>query len=117
MEDAMIINKSAHDRGFGHGTVYKSDEIDLTDRTARGDEYFYNPIEKGKDGAPCRFCKDLDKDGLPYIGQLLNFGDPYVCTVNMNTKKAHVRPFKGKEPSYIDQIRILGNYFFLYLKN
>jgi DNA-directed RNA polymerase beta subunit len=24
MEDAMIINKSAYERGFGHGTVYKS---------------------------------------------------------------------------------------------
>ena len=23
MEDAMIINKSAYDRGFKHGTVYK----------------------------------------------------------------------------------------------
>jgi len=24
MEDAMIINKGAYDRGFGHGCVYKS---------------------------------------------------------------------------------------------
>ena len=24
MEDAMIINKSAYERGFGHGSVYKS---------------------------------------------------------------------------------------------
>jgi DNA-directed RNA polymerase I subunit RPA2 len=24
MEDAMIINKSAYERGFGHGAVYKS---------------------------------------------------------------------------------------------
>jgi len=24
MEDAMIINKSAYERGFGHGCVYKS---------------------------------------------------------------------------------------------
>ncbi len=24
MEDAMILNKSAHERGFGYGTVYKS---------------------------------------------------------------------------------------------
>ena len=25
MEDAMILNKSAFERGFGHGSVYKSD--------------------------------------------------------------------------------------------
>lgn len=24
MEDAMILNKSAYERGFGHGAVYKS---------------------------------------------------------------------------------------------
>jgi DNA-directed RNA polymerase I subunit RPA2 len=24
MEDAMIINKSAYERGFAHGAVYKS---------------------------------------------------------------------------------------------
>jgi DNA-directed RNA polymerase I subunit RPA2 len=29
MEDAMIINKSAYERGFGHGTVYKTEFIDL----------------------------------------------------------------------------------------
>ncbi len=31
MEDAMILNKSAHERGFGYGTVYKSETIDLRD--------------------------------------------------------------------------------------
>ena len=25
MEDAMIINKSSYERGFGHGSVYKSE--------------------------------------------------------------------------------------------
>jgi DNA-directed RNA polymerase I subunit RPA2 len=29
MEDAMILNKSAHERGFAYGTVYKSLIIDL----------------------------------------------------------------------------------------
>jgi DNA-directed RNA polymerase I subunit RPA2 len=28
MEDAMIINKSAYERGFGHGSVYKSVRFD-----------------------------------------------------------------------------------------
>jgi len=31
MEDAMIINKGAYDRGFGHGTVYKSYLRDLNE--------------------------------------------------------------------------------------
>jgi DNA-directed RNA polymerase I subunit RPA2 len=29
MEDAMIINKAAYERGFGHGSVYKTQVIDL----------------------------------------------------------------------------------------
>lgn len=29
MEDAMIINKASFERGFMHGTVYKTEEIDL----------------------------------------------------------------------------------------
>jgi hypothetical protein len=29
MEDAMIISKSAFERGFGHGVVYKSEHVDL----------------------------------------------------------------------------------------
>lgn len=31
MEDAMIINKSAYERGFAHGTVYKSYLRDLNE--------------------------------------------------------------------------------------
>jgi DNA-directed RNA polymerase I subunit RPA2 len=31
MEDAMILNKSAYERGFGHGCVYKSHIHELKD--------------------------------------------------------------------------------------
>src|ERR1700761_1527221 len=31
MDDAMILNKSAHERGFGHGTMYKTKKIDLNE--------------------------------------------------------------------------------------
>lgn len=29
MEDAMIINKSSLERGFAHGSIYKSELIEL----------------------------------------------------------------------------------------
>jgi DNA-directed RNA polymerase I subunit RPA2 len=32
MEDAMILNKSSFERGFGHGCVYKTKVIYLLDR-------------------------------------------------------------------------------------
>jgi DNA-directed RNA polymerase I subunit RPA2 len=31
MEDAMILNKSSYERGFGHGCVYKSFSYELND--------------------------------------------------------------------------------------
>mmetsp|Transcript_39857 Transcript_39857/g.38414 ORF Transcript_39857/g.38414 Transcript_39857/m.38414 type:complete len:91 (-) Transcript_39857:1142-1414(-) len=31
MEDAMILNKSAFERGFGHGAVYKSDLVEMNE--------------------------------------------------------------------------------------
>jgi DNA-directed RNA polymerase beta subunit len=31
MEDAMILNKSSYERGFGHGSVYKSFAYDLNE--------------------------------------------------------------------------------------
>lgn len=33
MEDAMILNKSAYERGFGHGCVYKSMRYELNETT------------------------------------------------------------------------------------
>ena len=31
MEDAMILNKSAVDRGLAHGTLFKTEALDLRD--------------------------------------------------------------------------------------
>lgn len=42
MEDAMIINKGAYDRGFGHGCVYKSYIRDLNENSGS------NPASKSR---------------------------------------------------------------------
>jgi DNA-directed RNA polymerase I subunit RPA2 len=34
MEDAMILNKGAYERGFGHGCVYKSYYRELNEQSA-----------------------------------------------------------------------------------
>ena len=31
MEDAMILNKSSYERGFGHGCIYKSYSYELNE--------------------------------------------------------------------------------------
>ena len=61
----MVINKSAYDRGFGHGMVYKSEMIDISDRGNKKEGklcYFMNQKEDGT-----LFCEQLDSDGLPSV--------------------------------------------------
>ncbi|KAH8155101.1 uncharacterized protein LAJ45_00110 [Morchella importuna] len=36
MDDAMIMNKSAHERGFGHGTIYKTEKLGWAEEKRRG---------------------------------------------------------------------------------
>lgn len=36
MDDAMILNKSAHERGFSHGTIYKTEKLGWADEKRRG---------------------------------------------------------------------------------
>lgn len=58
MEDAMIINKSADERGFAHGSIYKSQFVEL-----EGTSFFArNPHDKKLD-------EFIDNDGLPYAGR------------------------------------------------
>ena len=39
MEDAMILNKSAVERGLAHGTVIKSETIDLRDDKGKNQKF------------------------------------------------------------------------------
>lgn len=67
MEDAMVINKASYERGFGYGTIYKSEFVDLKDKKS----YFACDPDKPELG------KTLDIDGLPIIGVSIKEGDPY----------------------------------------
>lgn len=67
MEDAMIINKAAYDRGFAYGTIYKSEFVDLNDQRS----YFARNPDKPE------LAEKLDTDGLPILGTILSEGDVY----------------------------------------
>ncbi|KAF0465383.1 beta and beta-prime subunits of DNA dependent RNA-polymerase [Gigaspora margarita] len=106
MEDAMIINKSAHERGFKYGTIYKSEMVSL-------DEFYDSGIKHhfglGAD-APSSLREKLDNDGLPFIGTRLKTGDP-LCAYIDDTQggKTIVKQYKGSEDAYVDQVRLLGD--------
>lgn len=77
MEDAMIINKSSFERGFGHGMVYKTVEYAVNKEEDRKRPRFKlwreAPNDKKKD---YQLPEGLDKDGMVRVGAALKKGSP-----------------------------------------
>jgi len=73
MEDAMIINKSAYERGFGHASIYKSEFIDLK---ISGSYFCRDPNKE-------HLSTWLDDDGLPYIGNRLVAECPFYWYISI----------------------------------
>ncbi|XP_070167298.1 DNA-directed RNA polymerase I subunit RPA2 [Polyergus mexicanus] len=100
MEDAMVINKASYERGFGHGTVYKSEFVELNDKKS----YFArNPDKPGLE-------KTLDIDGLPIIGASIKEGDPYYCYYDADNTNYVTGNYKGTENTYIDSVKLCGTF-------
>uniref|UniRef100_A0A2K6T812 DNA-directed RNA polymerase n=1 Tax=Saimiri boliviensis boliviensis TaxID=39432 RepID=A0A2K6T812_SAIBB len=105
MEDAMIVNKASWERGFAHGSVYKSEFIDLSEKIKQGDSSLVFGIKLGDP----RVLQKLDDDGLPFIGAKLQYGDPYYSYLNLNTGESFVMYYKSKENCVVDNIKVCSN--------
>ncbi|XP_068597291.1 DNA-directed RNA polymerase I subunit RPA2 [Brachionichthys hirsutus] len=104
MEDAMIINKSSWERGFAHGSIFKTELVDLADKVKREDGVVFgtkpdDPKVNGK----------LDVDGLPAIGSVLQYGDPFYGYINLNTGQTFINYYKSQEACVVDNIKICSN--------
>lgn len=116
MEDAMILNKSAHERGFGYGTVYKSQIIDLKDvpgasKSAVPTLHFGLGRDIQRHGEKAHHCVDfIDVDGLPFIGTKLSSGDPIAAYIDDTTGRTKFVKYKGDEMGLVDQVRLLGRH-------
>lgn len=124
MDDAMIINKSAHERGFGYGTIYKTKVYALDDKETRGRSKSRREITKLFGFAPGGLIKaewrnHLGEDGLPHVGVKVGEGDivaawhtvqydPAANTYLNVDKQTHFLKYKDAEEGYVDSIRILG---------
>ncbi|XP_073943178.1 RNA polymerase I subunit Rpl135 [Choristoneura fumiferana] len=100
MEDAMIINKSAYERGFGAGTVYKSDFIELKHATS----YFC------RDNSKPDLARYIDDDGLPAVGARVQPEDPFYCYFDGEKSQYVVSRFHGKEEVFVDSVRLCGDF-------
>lgn len=115
MEDAMILNKSAHERGFAYGTVYKSQIVDLKDVRGASKSQTAPTLHfgLGRDivSKPDKLQETLhfvDYDGLPFIGARLSSGDILAAYIDDNTQRTKFVKYKGDEAAYVDEVRLLG---------
>ncbi|XP_029641029.1 DNA-directed RNA polymerase I subunit RPA2 isoform X1 [Octopus sinensis] len=100
MEDAMILNKGSVERGFSHGCIYKSINIDLKSREMENSNFIFNNMDE---------IPGLDADGLPPVGTHLEYSSPYYSYFNQETSQQHTVYYHEKEEAYVDQVKILGN--------
>eukprot|EP00970_Alexandrium_tamarense_P003244 scaffold502_cov192-Alexandrium_tamarense.AAC.2 len=126
MEDAMILNKSSYERGFGHASVYKTIKVGLADEIA-------NAVSRGADKDKIRLCNKtkrvkippenegdlptfrhepvyphLDEDGLPRVGQWVEEGDALYCLADDDGNKGYPGKHKEKEKACVQTIRRLN---------
>lgn len=112
MEDAMIINKSSYERGFGHASVYKTIEVDLVEEGKMASKSgtqatmrFANKVRR--DGT--FYHKNLEVDGLPEIGSTVEQGDPLYCVIDDIEDRDSVGRHKDGEKAYVQSIRMVGS--------
>jgi DNA-directed RNA polymerase I subunit RPA2 len=115
MEDASIISKSSHERGYGYGTVYKSEFIDLSEKRKSGEPVhlhfgLFGPADKARISPKLlkRVEAFIDTDGLPKVGIKLTDGDPYYAYVDDVDGRVHIVNFKSMEDAYVDEVRLVG---------
>ncbi|ENH70605.1 DNA-directed RNA polymerase I subunit RPA2 [Fusarium oxysporum f. sp. cubense race 1] len=120
MDDAMILNKSAHERGFGHGTIYKTKKISLKDDSRTKAT---KSVTKAFGFAPHSYVSAqyqgmLDDDGLPHVGRLIQEGDVicawHTVTPDYNGKLVnldgitHYEKYKDSENGFVEEVRLIG---------
>ncbi|KAJ3197967.1 hypothetical protein HDU82_001337, partial [Entophlyctis luteolus] len=119
MEDASILSKSSHERGYGYGTVYKSEFVDLGEKqrngkAAAGSPYLHFGLfgPKGdswmKKDVVDKLMSFLDEDGLPKVGIRISDGDPFYAYYSDIDGQVTVVKFKSFETAYVDEVRLIG---------
>lgn len=83
------MNKSSWERGFAHGSIYKTELVDLANKVKGDDSIVFGT----KPGDP-KVNGKLDADGLPHIGSVLKYGDPFYSYIDLNTGQTTVTFYK-----------------------
>lgn len=125
IEDAMIINKSAYERGFMHGNVTKTYVIDMNDeRTNKPSMLPLNKTDDFKEKyAQCeepdtnrydindllavkKPKKKTDVDGLPIISEKMRHEDTKMQFHDVTESKLKNKYYKDVEESTVDTVTL-----------
>jgi DNA-directed RNA polymerase I subunit RPA2 len=123
MDDAMIINKSAHERGFGDGVIYKTKYYPLAEdsRSRRSKTRINALFGFAPNSEITQATKGiLGKDGIIPVGAHVTEGsivaayhsvmfDPSTGELNNLDGQTRFFTYKELEDAYIDQVRIIGS--------
>ncbi|KAK4954086.1 DNA-directed RNA polymerase I subunit RPA2, partial [Elasticomyces elasticus] len=123
MDDAMILNKFAHERGFGHGTIYKTKKIDLSEESS-GHQTRSKAVTQVWGFCPgdiklAKWSATVDDDGMPYIGTKVREGDVIAASYTVQLDpltgdyvnrdgKTILHKYKDQEEAFIEDVRLIG---------
>ncbi|XP_077978209.1 DNA-directed RNA polymerase I subunit RPA2-like [Glandiceps talaboti] len=107
MEDAMILNKSSYERGFAHGTIYKTEEINLKklsgNKNSKQVTLVFGCLPDDKKAAG-----SLDMDGFPAVGSRIKPRGVLCGYINVETREAKTVIFKHHEEAVVDNVKLCG---------
>lgn len=120
MDDAMILSKFSHERGFGHGTIYKQKIIHLSEtglRSRRGISKLFGFAPNGYISETTKHT--LDADGLPRVGACLEAGDALAASYSViqdahgeyfnQDQNTHLHKYSDTEKCWIESVTLMGN--------
>lgn len=111
MDDAVILNKSTVERGFGYGTIYKTEIVSLQEMKKNGGGGVGFHFGFGPEANPSlvdRLKDKIDDDGFPLLGALLKEGDPMAVYWDDITERTMIESYHGPEDAFVDEVRVLG---------
>lgn len=104
MEDALILNKAAVERGFKNGVITKSQTFDLNEMCKENKSVRFGRLESDTSLAGM-----IDMDGLPLLGRALHYDDPICSYIDPNTGKTKVERYRSTEVAYVTDVKVVGH--------
>ena len=113
MEDAMILNKSAFERGFGHGSVYKTHVRELNPKDTEGNTK-KNPRYRmvnalAEDQGALALPEGLEADGLPVVGAPVEEGSVDLCVYDSVEGRYVNKRVKDSEKGFVESVRLVAS--------